>query len=142
MAVLNSDTVRGKRLIWPASGLNVGEISKSFGAMKHPLTKEPIWSTSISIPGPAGTPIVSPADGVVVKAGNDAARGNSVLIKCDGLSIFLMHMDKLNVLEGQIVGVGETVGTLGATGIVTGPNVSVAVYVEGIPIDPMMVNWE
>jgi murein DD-endopeptidase MepM/ murein hydrolase activator NlpD len=46
------------------------------------------------------------------------------------------HLSAVTVLDGQDVSVGEMVGTVGATGLATGPHLHFEIQVDGRPVDP------
>ena len=89
-------------------------------------------------PGAAGTPILAPNAGRVVLAGDLYFSGNTVILD-HGLGLFslMAHMSALSVSEGAVVAAGQVVGTVGATGRVTGPHLHWAVRLGGARVDPV-----
>jgi hypothetical protein len=90
---------------------------------------------------PTGTPIVAPADGIVVASTNrymgESKWGEVVAIEhADGLRSLYAHMDKRKVKEGDHVSAGQQIGTSGATGKATGPHLHMEVSRNGDNIDP------
>jgi murein DD-endopeptidase MepM/ murein hydrolase activator NlpD len=96
------------------------------------------------IGNPTGTPLLAPADGVVVFAGSDSEVavgpttdffGNAVVIELDRryndqpVFVLLGHMNRVDVQPGQRVTRGQRVGEVGSTGIALGPHVHVEVRV-------------
>jgi murein DD-endopeptidase MepM/ murein hydrolase activator NlpD len=96
------------------------------------------------IGNPTGTPLLAPADGVVVFAGSDSQTavgptinffGNAVIIELDRryneqpVFVLLGHMNSVAVQVGQRVTRGQQVGETGSTGIALGPHVHVEVRV-------------
>jgi murein DD-endopeptidase MepM/ murein hydrolase activator NlpD len=92
-----------------------------------------------------GAPIVAVAPGVVYYAGSDAERqfgpimdfyGNLVVLGLSepwfGRPVFALygHMDQVLVSEGQAVGAGEVLGTVGATGVAYGPHLHLEARVD------------
>ncbi|MDN4175789.1 M23 family metallopeptidase [Nocardioides sp. SOB77] len=100
-----------------------------------------LWSTvhtGIDLAAPTGTAIVSTATGVVTFAGYDGSYGNKVVVThSDGTETWYAHMDTIAVAAGQSVTAGGSVGTVGATGNVTGPHLHLEVRPGGgDPVDP------
>jgi murein DD-endopeptidase MepM/ murein hydrolase activator NlpD len=87
---------------------------------------------------PAGTPIHAPNAGRVALARDLYFSGNTVVID-HGLGLFstLAHMSAIDVREGEMVGAGQIVGRVGATGRVTGPHLHWAVRVGTARVDPL-----
>jgi hypothetical protein len=88
--------------------------------------------------GATGTPILAPNAGKVSLASNLYFSGNTVIIDhgC-GLYSYLGHMSAISVHEGDQVSTGQTVGKVGATGVVTGPHLHWTVRLAGTRVDPM-----
>jgi len=94
----------------------------------------------IDIAAPTGTPIVAPAPGLVIDAGEYFFNGNSVFIEHGlGLQTFYAHLSRTDVAEGDVVAAGQVIGAVGATGRVTGPHLHFSVGLNGTWIDPALV---
>ena len=106
---------------WPATG----RISGVFGSQRVYRGEPGSFHTGVDIAGGAGAPVVAPADGVVVLAGPPAfsLEGNLVIVDHGmGLNSAFLHLATVAVEEGQRVRRGEPIGTIGASGRVTGPH--------------------
>lgn len=121
------------RFVAPAPGPR----SSNFG-LRRVLNGQPRNPHSgIDVASPAGTPIVSAADGMVVEAGDFFFNGNAVWVDHGrGLITVYSHMQSIVVEPGQRVSAGTTLGTVGATGRVTGPHLHFAVVLNGVMVDP------
>ena len=87
---------------------------------------------------PGGTPIVAPADGVVVLAENLQVRGGATVIDHgQGVYSNFWHQSEILVEPGQPVKRGETIGLVGTTGLSTGAHLHWEVRVNGIAVDPL-----
>lgn len=87
---------------------------------------------------PSGRPVKAPNAGRVVIAGSRYFSGNTVVIDHgQGLFSVLAHLSELDVAVGDSVAAGRIVGTVGATGRVTGPHLHWAVRLNGARIDPL-----
>ncbi|MCF7929264.1 MAG: M23 family metallopeptidase [Spirochaetales bacterium] len=85
-----------------------------------------------------GTPIPSPAPGLVVFAGERILTGYTVILAhLPGVYTLFYHLDSIEVEEGQEVSTGDEVGRAGATGLVTGSHLHWEVRVNGVAVDPL-----
>ncbi|WP_060886851.1 peptidoglycan DD-metalloendopeptidase family protein [Streptomyces caniscabiei] len=96
-----------------------------------------MWSlgyhTGLDLVARSGTPIYVPADGKVVAAGPGGAYGNMTKLRHEGGVITLYaHQTSFNVSVGDSVKRGQQIGTVGATGNVTGPHLHWEVLVPGV----------
>lgn len=90
---------------------------------------------------PTGTPIMAPADGVIVASTNrymgEGKWGEVIAIEhANGLRSLYAHMDQRMVKVGDRVSAGRQIGTSGATGKATGPHLHMEVSRNGNNIDP------
>lgn len=88
---------------------------------------------------PQGTPVVSAATAIVIRAEwGHPLRGNNIET-CTGSNwcATYMHLEELFVIEGDTATVGLPLGTVGSTGNSTGPHLHFEVHdAEGVPVDP------
>lgn len=87
---------------------------------------------------PAGRPITAPNAGRVVLAGSLYFTGGTVVLD-HGLGVLSLfaHLSAMTVREGDVVGAGDVLGEVGATGRVTGPHLHWAVRIAGARVDPL-----
>ncbi|MCS0635012.1 peptidoglycan DD-metalloendopeptidase family protein [Streptomyces sp. LP05-1] len=96
-----------------------------------------MWSlgyhTGLDLVAPSGTPIYAPADGKVVKAGPGGSYGNETNLRhAGGVITLYAHQTSIKVSVGDTVKRGQQIGTVGATGNVTGPHLHWEVRVPGV----------
>ena len=73
--------------------------------------------------GGVGAPVLAPARGVVALVDAFYLGGNVIYIDHgDGLVTAYLHLSEQQVEEGDVVGPGQIIGRVGATGRVTGPH--------------------
>ena len=86
---------------------------------------------------PIGTPILSTANGVIVKSSYTRANGRYVTVKHNNTySTQYLHMQKSNVRVGQQVEQGDVIGWVGMTGNTSGPHVCYRFWKNGLQVDP------
>lgn len=122
--------------------LNFHRISSKFSnARFHPVLKRYRAHHGVDYAAPAGTPVKSIGDGVIVaKAYQKGGAGNYIKIKHNSVyTTSYMHLLKFvpNLSVGQRVTQGQVIGYVGSTGLSTGPHLDFRVYKNGQPIDPL-----
>ena len=84
-----------------------------------------------------GTPIMTTADGRVVKSSYSKGNGNYVTVKHNNTySTQYLHMRRRKVKVGQYVKQGDIIGWVGMTGFTSGPHVCYRFWKNGIQVDP------
>ncbi len=120
--------------VWPVRGW----VNSPFGNRISPFTGKIQFHEGIDIAAEIGTPVIAPADGVVIRAGLDAGYGNMVELSHGyGLKTLFGHNSRLNVTPGQHVKRGDIIAYSGNTGSSTGPHVHYEVLVNGLPVNPL-----
>lgn len=121
---------------WPVPGYT--KITSSFAMRVHPITGVYKLHTGVDISAPTGTNFVAAADGVVTKAGYNAAYGNMVIIDHGGgISTLYAHGSEIMVELGQEIKKLDTVLKVGSTGYATGPHAHFEVRINGSPVQPL-----
>lgn len=124
-----------QRFIWPATG----RISGVFGSQRIYAGEPGAYHAGVDVARPTGTPVVAPADGVVILAAAApfSLEGNLLMIDHGmGLNSAFLHLSRIDVKVGQAVKQGETLGAIGMTGRATGPHLHWAVKWREARIDP------
>lgn len=91
----------------------------------------------IDMAAPLGTPVYAAGRGRVAFAGAWLLTGNSVVIEhLPGVYSSYFHLRTILVKEGDLVAQGQEIGTVGETGLATGPHLHWQITVAGVPVSP------
>ena len=85
-----------------------------------------------------GTPVHATAEGTVVSAGRDGGYGNMVVIRhANGYSTRYAHLSRFaaGIRAGRHVGLSQTIGYVGSTGLATAPHLHYELRLNGRPIN-------
>ncbi|HSH01109.1 MAG TPA: peptidoglycan DD-metalloendopeptidase family protein [Anaerolineae bacterium] len=95
-----------------------------------------IYHSGIDFGAVVGTPVVAPANGTVVFTGTTLIRGN-VIILDHGLGVMTAyyHLEEVFVNVGEQVGTGTRLGSVGSTGLSSGPHLHWDVRVHNVTVN-------
>ena len=114
-----------------------GWISSRFGYRISPFTGRRELHAAYDIANRDGSPIISPADGIVTFAAKKGAYGNLIMIDHGyGLVTRYGHLKSFDVKRGTKVSRGDVIAKMGNTGRSTGPHVHYEVRLNGVPVNP------
>lgn len=122
---------------WPL----IGTITGVYGSQRILNGKPRSPHTGVDIAAAAGTPVCTPADGVVRLAAPDLffSGGTVILDHGHGISTTYVHLRRILVHVGQLVRKGQSLGEVGATGRATGPNLHWGLNWFGRRLDPSLL---
>jgi biotin carboxyl carrier protein len=127
-----------QQFIWPVTG----RMSGVFGSQRIYRGTPGNYHNGVDIAVPTGTPIVAPADGVVVLAANRPFTLEGYLLIIDhgmGLVSTFLHNSRLDVQVGDVVKQGQQIALVGTTGRSTGPHMHWGMRWKDRRIDPQRV---
>ncbi len=119
--------------IWPARGW----VTSTFGERTSPFTGGPEMHKGLDIANRLGTPIIAPANGIVISAGRNGGLGKCVIISHGyGVKTRFGHLSEIFVKVGQRVKRGDKIAAMGNTGRSTGPHLHYEVTRSGLAVNP------
>jgi murein DD-endopeptidase MepM/ murein hydrolase activator NlpD len=133
-----ADPVEPGQFLCPIAG---GQIIQQFGptsfAIELPFGGYLHFHTGVDLLAGYGTPIVAAAGGKVTAAGDAPYFGTRVEVTDSyGLVEIYAHMSQVNVALGQEVQQGNTIGSVGSTGLSIGAHLHFQLEVGGMPTAP------
>jgi murein DD-endopeptidase MepM/ murein hydrolase activator NlpD len=119
--------------IWPINGRLMG----GYGVRSDPFSGEGAMHTGVDISAPQGTPVHAAADGIVLHAGWNSGYGRCVIIDHgNNYQTWYAHLSRMDVIEGQEIRQGETLGRVGTSGRSTGAHLHYEVRIGSTPVNP------
>lgn len=122
-------------LLWPVPA---GRLWRGFGYVRRGRARRRLHK-GLDIGAPAGSPIRSVNDGLVVYANNEVhGYGNLMLVLHEDSSVaFYAHCQRLYLFPGQRVRRGQVLGEVGHTGLAHGDHLHFELRVGGRPRNPL-----
>lgn len=115
-------------------------VSSMFSASRfHPILHRSRAHRGIDFAAPRGTPVYSVASGIVTFVGRQSGYGNLVKIDHPGpYETGYAHLQDYaeGIAEGAAVERGQIVGSVGSTGLATGPHLHFELYKDGEFVNP------
>lgn len=136
-----SEEGRSMRKAFLKSPVDFKYVSSNFNPRRlHPVTGQVKAHRGVDYVAAVGTPIKAAGAGRVIKSAYNKYNGNYVFIKHnDTYTTKYLHLNKRKVKQGDYVKQGQTIGTLGATGRVTGAHLHYEFIVNGVHRNPRTV---
>ena len=115
--------------VWPVRGW----VTSGFGERRRTHIHK-----GIDIAAPTGTSIYAPGTGIVTYVGYKMGFGKVVKVSHGfGLETIYGHCSRIFVKEGDQIGRGKTIATVGNTGYSTGPHLHYEIRVDGLSVNPL-----
>lgn len=117
-------------------------VSSDFNPRRvHPVTGQVRPHNGIDYAAPTGTPVMAAGDGRVVRSGYNDLNGNYIFIQHgERYMTKYLHLNRRDVQQGARVRQGQRIGTVGATGRVTGAHLHYEFLVDGVHRNPRTVD--
>ena len=133
---------RNMRKAFLRAPLNFSYVSSSFNPRRfHPILKRVKPHNGIDYRAPTGTPVYAAGDGKVIRSAYSQYNGHHVFIQHgDNIVTKYLHFNKRTVKSGQRVKQGQTIGTVGSTGMSQAPHLHYEFVVNGVHRNPRTVS--
>ncbi len=119
---------------WPADG----GLTSTFGPRVHPILGGVRQHQGIDIDGDTGDRIRAARSGEVILAERRGGYGNTIVIYHGlGYSSLYAHLSQISVSVGEQVSSGDRIGSMGSTGLSTGPHLHFELRIDGTAVDPL-----
>jgi len=123
-----------------AMPLDYERISSPFGDRLHPVSGEERFHTGVDLTAHSGAPVFAAAAGTVEFVGAMSGYGRNVVINHgDGYTTWYAHLSRFmhGLRPGDQVAQGQRIGSVGSTGVATGPHLHFEVRMNDQPVDPL-----
>ena len=115
-----------------------GSITSRFGMRFHPILHYTRMHSGIDFGGGYGAAVYSAAGGTVISAGSKGSYGSTVVVDHGGgLSTVYGHLSRISVSSGQTISPHQRVGSIGSSGLSTGPHLHFEVRINGHAVNPL-----
>ena len=121
----------------------IGAIASGFSwARRHPVLRVARPHLGVDVAARRGTRITAPAAGRVRYVGRSFAFGNMIEIEHEGgIVTRYAHLGLSLVRKGDVVVRGAPIGTVGSSGLTTGPHLHYEVLRNDRQVDPLRFHW-
>ncbi len=112
-------------------------VTSGYGWRSHPITGRSDFHTGVDMAAAEGSPIAPVLPGIVLNTGRSRSYGNYILLlHADGVATRYCHMQYVFVRRGEEVGQGGVLGTVGSTGMATGPHLHFELSFDDLHYNP------
>ena len=115
-------------------------VTSRYGMRRHPILGYSRRHNGTDFAAPYGTPVRATAAGIVTARSRDNGRGNYVTIRhANGFASEYFHLQRFasGLRAGQRVEQGQVIGTVGSTGLSTGPHLHYGMLQNGRYLNPL-----
>lgn len=122
--------------------LNFTRVTSNFNPRRfHPVTQRIRPHNGTDYGAATGTPVWSAGDGTVIESAYNRVNGHYVFVQHGNQIVTrYLHLNRRDVKRGDRVRQGQTIGTVGSTGLATGPHLHYEFLVNGAHRDPRKVD--
>jgi len=135
----NNERLNHTPAIQPISNTDLSRTSSGFGMRMHPIYRVRKMHYGMDFVAKTGTPIYATANGEISVA-SKSFYGYGKYIKINhniNYNTAYGHLNEIKVKKGQQVKRGDIIGTVGSTGLSTGPHLHYEVIFKNRHVDPI-----
>lgn len=123
---------------WPVPAFV--RISSPFGWRDNPRDRtQRQFHRGVDLAAAEGADVLAPISGRVARVEVTNESGLTVWVHGPGEAHRLAHLSAAYVAEGDQVIAGQLIAAVGQSGWTTGPHLHWAVYIDGQPVDPLLL---
>lgn len=112
-------------------------VTSDYGWRTHPITGAKSFHNGVDLACAEGSAVSAVMGGMVQSTGCNAESGNYIiLIHDDGVVTSYCHLQFVFVRAGEFLSMGETIGTVGQTGMATGPHLHFTLKYNDVRYNP------
>ncbi|MFC2089947.1 M23 family metallopeptidase [Bacteroidota bacterium] len=125
--------------IQPLENDDLTRTASGFGYRMHPIYKIIMFHEGIDYTAQVGTPVYATADGTVEEVTRSRrGSGNRIIIDHGyGLKTVYAHLNEIRIRENRTVKRNDLIGTVGNSGLSSGPHLHYEVLFNEKPVNPI-----
>jgi murein DD-endopeptidase MepM/ murein hydrolase activator NlpD len=117
--------------------MKTSPVSRGFGMALDPFSGKRSYHYGIDLVAEPGSPVVATASGVIQRVEKHPLWGKKIVIAhCASYMTTYSHLGEVKTSQGKRVKRGETIGTMGLSGLSSGPHIHYEVWHNGKLDDP------
>ncbi len=125
--------------IQPVENADLTRTASGYGYRMHPIYKILKFHSGMDYTAPVGTPVYATGAGRIESATRSRrGAGNRIVVDHGyGLKTVYAHLNEISVRNGRTVERGDVIGTVGNTGLSSGPHLHYEVLFNEEPVNPV-----
>ena len=140
VSILERENIKQYPILCPINPKDVVRISAFYGERIHPIYNKMHIHRGIDYSAVKGVTVISTGDGIVTGIEKRGGYGKQIVIDHgNGYTSRYAHLHKIFVNKGDTVKIGDTIGSVGSTGLSTGNHLHYEISHQHKTIDPMSI---
>jgi murein DD-endopeptidase MepM/ murein hydrolase activator NlpD len=114
------------------------QITSGFGRRNQPTKGASLFHAGVDLAAPFGTPVIATQNGIVKLSEFYGGYGNTVILgHREDIKTLYAHLSTINVSVGESVTKGQVIGSVGSSGVSTGPHLHYEVRLGSSAVNPI-----